>query len=234
MTELRFSTVATLDMHYAPRPWSWADANAARIDEHWTGLVARNPALYDGPVLVLHSGGLDGDVFRGAYLQTRFSRFIAWRDFGFEDATMRNCFAMAALRASDGAYLLGVMGGHTANAGRVYFPAGTPDPDDLVGGSVDLAGNVLRELQEETGLRAQDVAVADGWTLIEAPARVACMKEVSIDGTAETVRARILATLANETQPELSDIRIVREPSDIDEAVMPPFVSAYLRDRLDR
>ena len=206
MTALRFSTVSTLDMHFRQKPWDWAEANAARIDEHWAGLQASNPALYDGPVLVLHTGGLEGAAFRGAYLKTRFSRFIAWRDFGFEDTAMRNCFAMAALRASDGAYLLGVMGAHTANAGRIYFPAGTPDPDDIVG---------------------------DDWTLIEAPGRVACMKEVSVGGTAEAVRRRIIDTLATETQPELSDIHIVRRPGDIDEALMPPYVAAYLRQRLD-
>jgi len=232
VTSLRFSTVATLDMAYAPRPWTWAEDNAARIDAHWEQLVAGNPALFDGPVLVLHSGGVEGDTFRGAYLRTRFSRFIAWRDFGFEDATVRNCFAMAALRADDGAYLLGVMGPHTANAGRVYFPAGTPDPDDLVGETVDLGRSVLRELQEETGLRAGDVVTAPGWALVEAPGRVACMKEVRVAGPAESVRARILATLARETQPELSDIRIVRKAADIDDALMPPFVAAYLRERL--
>lgn len=232
MTDLRFSTVSTVDMRFEPRPWAWADDNRQRIDEHWAGLLARNPALYDGPVLVLHTGALDGNVFRGAYLQTRFSRFISWRDFDFEDASMRNCFAMAALRAGDGAYLLGVMGGHTANAGKIYFPAGTPDPDDLVGETVDLAGSVLRELGEETGLGAQDVSVAEGWTLIEARARVACLKEVAVEGTADAVRARILETLSRETQPELSDIRIVRSAADIDDALMPPFVSAYLRQML--
>ncbi len=220
-------------MHFRQKPWDWAEANAARIDEHWAGLQASNPALYDGPVLVLHTGGLEGAAFRGAYLKTRFSRFIAWRDFGFEDTAMRNCFAMAALRASDGAYLLGVMGAHTANAGRIYFPAGTPDPDDIVGDTVDLAGSVLRELGEETGLGPADVSVAADWTLIEAPGRVACMKEVSVGGTAEAVRRRIIDTLATETQPELSDIHIVRRPGDIDEALMPPYVAAYLRQRLD-
>ena len=60
---------------------------------------------------------------------------------------------MGALRASDGAYLLGVMGPQTVNAGKVYFPAGVPDLDDIVDDRVDLARNVRREMAEETGLR---------------------------------------------------------------------------------
>ena len=93
----------------------------------------------------------------GAYLETDFASFIAWRDWGFPDKTMRNCFPMAALRSSDGAFLLGVMGAHTATAGQVYFPAGTPDPNDVVGERVDLEAGVMRELPEETGLGPADV-----------------------------------------------------------------------------
>jgi 8-oxo-dGTP pyrophosphatase MutT (NUDIX family) len=232
VTDFVFRRVRTLDCIFEPRPWDWAERESARIDAHWSTIAADNPALFDGRVLVQHRGVFDGDVFRGAYLETRFSRFIAWRDFGFPDTGVRNCFAMAALRSGDGAWLLGVMGDHTSNPGKVYFPAGTPDFDDVVGDRVDLAGSVLRELGEETGLRPGDVALAPDWTLIEAGPRVACMRDAFVDAPAAEIRARILAMLAQEEQPELSDIRIVRTFADIDEQAMPPFVSAYLRERL--
>ena len=229
-----FARVTTLDCRLEPRPWAWAEAERERIDAHWAALSANNPALYDGRVLVLHSGGVEGDVFRAAYLETRFSRFLAWRDFDFPDRTIRNGFAMAALRSADGAYLLGVMGAHTANAGKIYFPAGTPDPSDVVGDRVDLAGSVARELEEETGLTAADVDFADDWTVVSHGQRVALLRRVDSPDDAETLRARIRAFLATDRQPELSDIRIVRSESEIDPDVMPPFICAYLTRALRR
>ena len=45
-----------------------------------------------------------GGVVRGNFFETGFADFLAWRDWGFPDRSLVNCFAMLALRASDGSY----------------------------------------------------------------------------------------------------------------------------------
>ena len=96
-----------------------------------------------------------------AYLETDYASMLAWREWE-SDSGINNCFGMGALRGSDGGFVLGVMGAHTANAGRIYFPAGLPDPSDLDGTRVDLARNVMREVAEETGLAPEDFEAAPG------------------------------------------------------------------------
>jgi 8-oxo-dGTP pyrophosphatase MutT (NUDIX family) len=114
----------------------------------------------------------------------------------------------------------------TANPGRIYFPAGTPDPTTC-GETVDLLGSVMRELAEETGLTAADVAVAPGWQAVVDASRVALMKPIDVPYPASEARTRMLRHLASEPQPELSDVRIVRSAADLDPR-MPRFVTAYL------
>jgi len=97
-----------------------------------------------------------GERFTASYFETDFASFLAWRDWEFPDREVFNGFGMARCAAADGAFVMGEMGGHTANAGRIYFPAGTPDLDDIKGDTVDIAGSVVREVGEETGLSPAD------------------------------------------------------------------------------
>jgi hypothetical protein len=53
--------------------------------------------------------------------ETDYASFIAWRNWNCSDPTVDNFFAVAALWAADGAYLIGEMGPYTAGAGRLYF-----------------------------------------------------------------------------------------------------------------
>jgi 8-oxo-dGTP pyrophosphatase MutT (NUDIX family) len=127
-------------------------------------------------------------------------------------------FAAAALRAADGAYLVGEMAPYTACARQLYFPCGTPEPSDiLIDGTLDLQANLRRELLEETGIDIDELDTEPGWTVVLDGAVVAIMKKLTAHQDASELRARIFQHLATEAQPELSDIWPVRALSDLDD-----------------
>jgi 8-oxo-dGTP pyrophosphatase MutT (NUDIX family) len=216
---------------FEPRSWPFAETRRAAIDAHFAERRAKSPQIWNGRVVLASRYQIVGASLTGACFETDFASFLAWRDWEFPDAGAVNCFAMGALRSRDGAFLLGVMGAHTANAGRVYFPAGTPEPEDVANGALDLAGNVVREVAEETGLVADDYAAAPGWHAIPASARLALMKVLAADATALDLQHRMREHIARDQHPELADIRIVREPADFD-PMMPPFVTTFLSHAL--
>lgn len=227
MTEMSTVAIDALDLSFAPRPWPFADARRADIEAHFEARRRKTPQLWNGRVLLLSECVLSGRSLRGTFFETDFASFLAWRDWDCPDQTVTNCFAMGALRTKDGAFLVGVMGTHTANPGRIYFPAGTPDPSDIRGAVVDLESNVLRETAEETGLTRGDVEPEAGWCAVLGGARIALFKILHVDRTAVDLRARILDHLAHESEPEFTDIRIVRGLGDLDPN-MPVFVTAFL------
>jgi 8-oxo-dGTP pyrophosphatase MutT (NUDIX family) len=168
-----------------------------------------------------------GDHFSADYFEADFASFLAWRDWGFPDNSVFNGFGMGALRGNDGAFVLGEMAGHTANAGRIYFPSGTPDLDDLRNGMVDIAGSVAREVEEETGLTAADYTAVDHWDCVVSGAAIAMMRILDVDMPGEALRKKIKANLATHISPELSAIHLVRGPADFTPA-MPRFVTAFI------
>lgn len=220
--------LAALDLTFAPRPWPFEAERRGDIAAYFETLRREKPALWNGRVLLLHDHELDGDVFRGRYLEADFASFIACRDWGFPDSTIRNCFALGALQGSDGAFLLGVMGAHTANAGLIYFPGGTPDRNDLVGGIVDLDRSVRREVEEETGIAPGELEIEPGWHAVFAGPRIAMLKIMRARTPAAALRERVLATLRAQRDPELSDMVLAAGPGDL-RPRMPDFVTSFLR-----
>lgn len=209
--------------------WGFARERADEIAAHWAGISAGKPAMFNGRVMLQHRAAIEDGVFHAGYFEADYAAFLSWRDFGLPPPAIRNGFAMAALRAADGAFLLGRMGDHTANPGKVYFAAGTPDREDArPDGTLDLAGSVTRELCEETGLTLDEITVGERWTAVIVPGRVAFMRPVGIDLPAEAAREMMLDRIAQQDEPELSDIVIIRNLADCAGYDMPPFMTSYL------
>src|SRR4029077_9462499 len=166
-----------------------------------------------------------------SYFETDFASVLAWRDWGYPDKDVFNGFGMGALRCADGAFVLGEMAQHTSLAGRIYFPSGTPDLDDIRDGAVDLAGSVARELEEETGLSPGEYLVDMDWHCVDTGPALAMIRLLHVDMPGDALRARIEANLALQQSPELSAIHLVRETRDLTDA-MPRYVTAFIETQL--
>jgi 8-oxo-dGTP pyrophosphatase MutT (NUDIX family) len=179
--------------------------------------LARNPVFTAGR-------------FSAGYFETDFASFLAWRDWGFPDGGVFNGFGMGALRGADGAFVLGEMGSHTSNAGRIYFASGTPDLDDVSGDTVDIAGSVAREVEEETGLTSADYRAVPYWDCVVSGHAIAMIRILNVDISGEGLCAGIEANLARQTQPELVAMHLVRNTGDLT-AAMPRFVTAFIEQQ---
>ncbi|MEP9353910.1 NUDIX hydrolase [Xanthobacter sp. KR7-65] len=227
----RIAPVHALDFAFEPGGWPQMDARRAEIEAHFARRAADNPHLWNGPVLLLGAHAFRDGVLSGAFRQSDFATFTYWRDTGWRDEGLVNAFALAAIEGSDGGFVLGVMGPHTASGGRAYFPGGTPDPSDITAdGRVDLHASMLRELAEETGLSPADIARDDGFTALFDGPRIALMGRLVFDAPADVLAARIRAFLAAEARPELSDVAVVHAEADLTPA-MAPFAVDYMRWR---
>ena len=223
--------VTLLELAVEPFAWPFAVERRTEISAHFADKQREKPKLWNGRILLGRDPVFAGERFSASYFETDFASFLAWRDWGFPDKAVFNGFGMGALLSSDGAFALGEMGEDTANAGRIYFPSGTPDLDDVRGDALDIEGSVAREVEEETGLTAADYRSDAHWHCVYTGPAVALIRILRVDMPGEALRDRIEANLAAQQRPELSAIHLVRERSDLT-AAMPGFVTAFIEAHL--
>jgi 8-oxo-dGTP pyrophosphatase MutT (NUDIX family) len=228
VTEAVIHRITALDLKVEPWGWPFALEQRSAIDAHFAKQQRDKPALWNGRILLGRDPSVVAGRLAACYFETDFASLLAWRDWGCPDTTIFNGFGMGALRSTDGAFVLGEMGGHTANAGRIYFPSGTPDRDDVSDGVLDIAASVAREVEEETGLSPADYRAEAHWDCVIAGATIAMMRILDVDAPGAELKRRIEANLAGQRQPELSAIRLVRSTAELTSA-MPLFVTAFLQ-----
>ncbi|MGY8632182.1 NUDIX hydrolase [Bradyrhizobium sp. 14AA] len=230
MTSPVIHRVTTLDLAVRPIVWPFAEERRAEIAAHFAEQQRERPKLWNGRILLGRDAVFSDGHLAATYFETDFASFLAWRDWGFPDKAVFNGFGMGALRASDGAFIMGEMAQHTANAGRIYFPSGTPDLDDVRDGALDIPGSVVRELGEETGLTAADCRAEPDWHCVVTGPSIAMIQVINLDMPGDVARARIEANLAREVEPELSAIHLVRGMNDL-APTMPRFVTAFIEQQ---
>lgn len=224
--------IETVTARLVPYDWAWARENAAFVAENWARRRAARPGLFDGRVLLACAWRIAEAACFVDLFEVSYARFLAYRDAGSPDGSVLNAFAAIVPQGSDGTVVLGVMGGHTANAGQIYFPCGTPDLEDVrENGRVDLAGSATREFFEETGLSLPSHA-PERWLLVRDGEQLAFLRPVVFDETASVLLHRMERHRLAETEPELAGFVALGAPGEIDPSRMPAFVRAYLRHAL--
>jgi 8-oxo-dGTP pyrophosphatase MutT (NUDIX family) len=208
--------IASFDLRLRPGVWAFADAEKTRIEDHWRKLADENPKIWNGEVLICTDVELKDGSLKGSFLKTDYASFVAWRDWGWPDKTVRNLFGSAAVVSADKAVLYGRMAGHTLNAGKVYPPGGSLELKDVtVDGHVDVMGSITRELEEETGLKAADAEWGPLLAIFDEH-RLSLAQVFRFADNAEALAAKVRRYLHTGHEDELSDIEIITQTSRLD------------------
>lgn len=186
-----------------PGPHPAEAGERAAIAAAWAKALAEKPKMFDGRVLLGETAQVRDGVLEVAFREVGFSFMIWRREFPPERRPLLNAFGAAAVVSSDGAVLLGRMGDHTANAGRVYFPCGTPDLGDVVGDMVDVDGSIDRELAEETGLGPAEALAGPRRLAVFHGPMAAYVRVYSSPLDGDALHRSVSAHLAAEREPEL-------------------------------
>ncbi len=200
----RIFTVKSLDLLVSPEPHPFHVAEQAAAAENWRAEISANPALFDGRMVLQHRVDIRDGAVSGVAHVVPFSTFMWWRKTRSPGAAM-HLFGLPVILSSDGAVIAIRMGRHTANPGRVYCAAGSLDPGDIVDGRCDIAGNMAREVREETGLDLAEAVASPGFQALHGNDTVTLFRTYRFKETADALIERIGVHIVQDAEPEIDE-----------------------------
>lgn len=202
----------------AEHPWRLAENEA--IAAHWAREQVERPFLFNGTIMLHRSLHLEGGVIFGISHRAPYAAILHWVKTQ-PQADVWHLFGAAVMLSSDNAMILIRMAAKTANAGKVYAPAGSLDENDIKGAHVDVEGSILREAMEETGYdlsRSKPERRLLAWRQGK---RVAVFRRFRLDEPASRLTERIRDHIATGAEDEIEDVVVVRKPGDAGPTVTP-------------
>jgi hypothetical protein len=196
------------------------------VDAYWLKRSAENPSFFDGLVYVLIDGRMDGDAFSGTCAPIPFRAFLYWMDHGSPEAGFRDISGAAVLISEDNQLILGQNADQTLSGGRASFFSGFIDARDINNDqSIDLDGNVERELSEETGLSATDVQRDPSYYVVCDGRIVSIGVVVRAPQPAMILKHQIMSHCRGEAAPEIANVVVIKSAQDLQDPRVRPHVS---------
>ena len=201
--------VAAIDLRVLPGDHPVHLRNSAAAAANWKQEVAAKPMLFDGRMVFQHRLSVSPRGISGEAYVLPFSTFMWWRKQA-DKAGGFHLFAYPVIASSDGALVAIKMGAHTANAGQVYFAAGSLDESDIVDGRCDVEGNMRREVGEETGLDLDDAIADAGYHAVHRNRTLTLFRVFRFAKTAEELVADIERHMPDADDQEIAGAVIIR------------------------
>lgn len=211
--------VDEIDVRLDPSPHPFEAANLNAVAQNWQREVETKPALFDGKIALLSEFGYADRRLFGRCHTVRYSTFLYWRKD--RAGTAMHAFAHPMLVARDNALVAIRMAAHTVNAGRVYFAAGSFEPEDFPDGVVDPHGNMVREVLEETGLDISTVRRGARHYALATERGTVIFRRYFLEEDADEIASRIRDFVAGETEPEIEEPVVIRNAGDLPDSLMP-------------
>lgn len=225
--------ISSVDLRLGSGDWSFEVERRDEIDAYWAQCVRENPALWNGRMLRASLPVIEDGCLSASLVETSFSAYISWRDWGYPDKNQFNLFGSAVIRSREGHLVFGLMAQHTASPGLVYPPGGSLEPGDVdADGHVDVFGSIVRELREETGLEAS-LAEIEGDFVAWDGQLISVNRVLRYDATASELAGQIREFIAAEANSELEDIVVLERMSDIDTTIVKTYAIATAKHLFD-
>ncbi len=158
--------------------------------------------MFDGEVYLAPEATLKDGVLQAGFKRTRFATLMHWRR---DPSPIRpwHIFSVGVIVSGEGHLIAARMGQQNAVAGKVYFPAGSIDDNDIFDARAETQINVV------TGNRS-----------------IALFRRYYFHVPSCDLVARIEGYLSREAAPELAEIIPVKAAGMMNEAT-PSYVRAF-------